>query len=45
MLPEDRIGRKYNIISSILWTYKCSSYVRPDLYRFEARLEFYDGPA
>ena len=39
VLPEDRIGRKYNIISSILWTYKCSSYVRPDLYRFEARLE------
>ena len=38
-LPEYQYRRKYDEYSNILGTSKCSLYFRPDLYRFEVRLE------
>ena len=43
VLPDDQIGRKYNVSSSILLPYKRPSYFRPDLYQFEVSLELHDG--
>ena len=46
VLHEDRITRKYYAYSYMLdHTYSSPSYCRPDLYRFEVRMELYDGPA
>ena len=38
-LPGYQYRRKYDEYSNILGTSKCSLYFRPDLYRFEVRLE------
>ena len=46
MLLEDRISRKYDAFSYMfVHTYSSQSYFPPDSYRFEVRMELYDGPA
>ena len=45
MLPEDRIGRNITFFGRSCDHINVVHIFRPDLYRFEVRLEVYDGPA
>ena len=45
VLPEDRIGRSILCIGPFCDCIKTPTYFRPDLYRFDVKLEVYDRPA